>query len=103
MAGIDWALIAGIASAVGAATTAGTQIHGAVQRANAPKPQLPQAPDMAQIAKALLPGVRADTASRLGGGISTSYLSDELGRQMGTPVDLGILDEIRQSLGQQGP
>jgi hypothetical protein len=61
---------------------------------------LPRQPSASERATALLPGAKADAAARAGGGISPEFLQGLLQNQVGEPTDLGVLQNIRQSLGQ---
>jgi hypothetical protein len=66
--------------------------------AAAPPPPDPTADPAAQ-ARLALPQQKADTAARLGGGISPEFLASLLGDQAGNPTaGLDILGEIRKSM-----
>jgi len=99
--GAEIAALIGAAASVAGAGTGIASAAGAFGRPAGPT-MPPAAPvDTSQIAKALLPGTRADAAARLGGGLSSSYLSDELSKQVGVPgAGTGVLEDIRKSLGE---
>lgn len=93
------AAIAGIASAVAGL---GSTVYSLSQGGGGgvKMPSIPSI-DTTQISKALLPGAKADAASRLGGGISPDFLANLIGQQSGSPgAGLDILGQIRGSLGE---
>lgn len=102
------AAVVPIISALAAVASAGTGIAsaaGAFSGPSAPKttPMVPKGPDVQQITKSLIPGAKADTASRVGGGMSPDFLAGILGQQSGVPGSgLDVLGDIRRSLGQGG-
>jgi len=61
----------------------------------------PQAPGLTPGGNAavLLPTAKANTAAKLGGGISPEFLSQVINRQQGDTGGTSILSQIRGSLG----
>jgi hypothetical protein len=60
----------------------------------------PPMPNLTQQALTALPQQKADTAAKLGGGVSPEFLANLLGDQVGDPsAGLGVLTDIRRSLG----
>jgi hypothetical protein len=83
------------------ASLAGTGMS-AYQLANPPgTPQIPKAQpqDQTMLARALLPGQRANAAAQVGGGISPEFLAGLVGQEGGNPQGaLDILQDIRRSI-----
>lgn len=96
-----------IISLVAAAASAATGVAGAAGAFGGTKtPKMPSAApmDTTQMSKALLPGAKADASARVGGGFSPDFLSGLLDQQMGAPgAGLGVLADIRKSMGSEAP
>jgi hypothetical protein len=64
----------------------------------------PGGTDMSSQARAALPSQKADTAAKLGGGISPEFLANLIGEQVGSPAaGLDILGDIRKGMNVQAP
>lgn len=100
--GISPAVIGAIAAAVSAAGGLASTGYAISQGGGGGQPKMPTMPttDTTQLAKGMLPGLKADTAARAGGGISPDFLANIVGQQTGEPgAGLDIIGEIRRSLG----
>jgi len=103
--GISPAVIAAIAASVSAAGGLAGTAYSMSQSGGQSAPKMPSVTpqDTSQLAKGMLPGAKADTAARTGGGISPDFLANVIGQQTGEPsAGLDILGEIRKSLGGAG-
>lgn len=104
--GATAAIIGAVAAVASAANSMGV-FGGQGGGAGAPKMPTPTPLDTTQDSKqmnrALLPGVKANAATNLGGGISPQFLSGLLDNQTGQPGGgMDILGEISKSLGAGG-
>lgn len=100
--GVTSAVIAAIGVAASVAGQAGA--FGSPSTPKMPSPSTTSgAPDTQNLNRALLPGLKANAASNVGGGIAPDYMAGLLDTQTGVPGGgLNVLDDIRKSLGQAG-
>lgn len=97
--------VAQVASVLSSLASTGSSIYGMTQQANAPGVPKPTPVDPTAQARMILPAERANAAANAGGGFSPEFLANLIGDDSSPAGALGILGDIRRSLGpgQQGP